>query len=68
MFEVDQFVVDCRAAFAEDPTHRAVREVLALAVSDPAAVLNGLGEPKRAEIRPLFHSLLSPSSMSYGHR
>jgi hypothetical protein len=46
MFEVDQFVADCRAAFAEDQTHRAVGEVLARAVSDPAAVLKGLGEPK----------------------
>jgi predicted metal-dependent enzyme (double-stranded beta helix superfamily) len=56
MFEVDQFVVDCRAAFAEDATHKGVREVLARAVSDPAAVLKGLGEPKRAEIRTLFRS------------
>jgi len=56
MFEVDQFVADCRAVFAEDPTHKAVREVLARAVSDPGAVLKGLGEPKRAEIRTLFHS------------
>ncbi len=56
MFEAEQFVADCRAAFAEDATHRAVREVLARAVSDPAAILKGLGEPKRAEIRKLFHS------------
>jgi predicted metal-dependent enzyme (double-stranded beta helix superfamily) len=33
-----------------------VREVLASTVSDPAAVLKGLGEPKRAEIQKLFHS------------
>src|SRR5262245_26377953 len=56
MFEVDQFVADCRAAFAEDTTHKAVREILARAVSDPAAVFKGLGEPKRAEVQPLFHS------------
>ncbi len=56
MFEAEQFVADCRAVFAEDATHKAVREVLARAVSDPAAVLKGLGEPKRAEIRKLFHS------------
>jgi predicted metal-dependent enzyme (double-stranded beta helix superfamily) len=56
MFEVEQFVADCRAAFAEDTTHKAVREVLARAMSDSAAVLKGLGEPKRAEIRKLFHS------------
>jgi len=49
MFEVDQFVADCRAAFAEDQTHKAIREILARAVSTPAAVLKGLGEPKRAE-------------------
>jgi predicted metal-dependent enzyme (double-stranded beta helix superfamily) len=56
MLETERFVADCRAAFAEDPTHKAVREVLASAVSDPAAVLKGLGEPKRAEIQKLFHS------------
>jgi len=56
MFEVERFVADCRAAFAEDPTHKAVREVLARAVAEPAAVLAGLGEPARAEVRPLFHS------------
>ena len=56
MFESERFVADCRAAFAEDPTHKAVREVLASTVSDPAAVLKGLGEPKRAEIKKLFHS------------
>src|SRR5262249_31048023 len=56
MFEAERFVADCRAAFAEDPTHKAVREVLARTVSDPTAVLNGLGEPKRAEIQELFHS------------
>src|SRR6266567_2706616 len=56
MFEVEQFVGDCRAACAEDATHKAIREALARAMSDPAAVLKGLGEPKRPEIRKLFHS------------
>jgi len=39
MFDLDRFVEDCRAAVAEDPSHKAVREVLARAVSEPAAVL-----------------------------
>ena len=56
MFEVDQFVADCRAAFAETPSQKALQKILARAVSDPVAVLKGLGEPKRAEIRKLFHS------------
>ena len=56
MFEKERFVANCRSAFAQDPTHKAVREVLAHAVSDPMAVMKGLGEPKRAEIQKLFHS------------
>ena len=56
MFETDRFVADCRAAFAKDPTHKAIREVLSRAVSDPATVLKGLGEPRRAGIQKLFHS------------
>jgi len=56
MFETQRFVADCRAAFAEDPTHKTVREVLARAVSDPGAVLSGLSEPTRAQIQKLFQS------------
>ena len=56
MFETEQFVADCRAAFAADSTHKAIREVLARAVSEPAAVLRAIGEPKRAGSSTLFHS------------
>src|SRR5262245_34351494 len=56
MFDLDRFVAECRSALAADKSHRFVREVVARAVSDPAAVLNALGEPKRAEIQKLYHS------------
>ena len=56
MFELDQFVADCRAALAADKSHKSVREVVARAVSDPSAVLKGLGEPKRSEVQKLYHS------------
>ena len=56
VFETEQFIADCRTAFAADSTHKAIREVLARAMSEPAAVLRGLGEPKRAESQTLFHS------------
>jgi len=56
MFELDEFIADCRAALAADPTHKSMRDVVARAVSDPAAVLNGIGEPKRAEVQKLHHS------------
>ena len=56
MFELEQFTADCRAALAADKSHKSVREVVARAVSDPAAVLKGLGEPKRSEVQKLYHS------------
>jgi predicted metal-dependent enzyme (double-stranded beta helix superfamily) len=56
MFDLDRFIADCRDAVAGDPSHKAVREVVARAVSDPAAVLAGLGEPTRAGVDALYRS------------
>lgn len=56
MFSLDQFIADCRAARAQDPSYKAVREVVARAVSEPAAVIKGLGEPERGEIQTLYRS------------
>jgi len=57
MFDLDRFVVECRSALVEDPgSHRAVREVVARAVSEPDAVLAGLGEPRRAGITKFHHA------------
>ncbi len=56
MFDLDKFIADCRAARAEDDSHKAVREVVARAVSDPAAVLKGLGEPQSAEVRKIYNA------------
>jgi len=54
MFDLDRFIADCREAVSADPSHKAAREVVARAVSDPAAVLAGLGEPRRAEVQALY--------------
>ncbi len=56
MFDQEQFVEDCRAALAEDSSHKAVREVVARAVSDPAAMINGLGEPKAGGIQKIHNT------------
>jgi predicted metal-dependent enzyme (double-stranded beta helix superfamily) len=56
VFDLDQFISDCRDAVDADSTHKAAREVVARAVSDPAAVLAGLGEPTRAAVDPLYRS------------
>jgi len=56
MFDLDRFIDDCRAAVREDRTHKAAREVLARANSDPAAILAALGEPAKAGVNPLYKS------------
>jgi predicted metal-dependent enzyme (double-stranded beta helix superfamily) len=56
MFDVDQFIADCREALAADKSHKLVRDVVARAVSEPASVLKRLGEPRRAEIQKLYHA------------
>jgi predicted metal-dependent enzyme (double-stranded beta helix superfamily) len=56
MFDLDQFIADCNAAVRADHSHKLVREVVASAVSDPTAVVAGLGEPRRAEIQRLYNS------------
>jgi len=56
MFDLERFVADCRAAHAQDRSHKAVREVLAGALAAPRSILKALGEPKRAQIEALHRS------------
>ena len=56
MFELDRFIEDCRAAVRQDPTHKAVREVVARAVSEPTSVIQALGEPKQAELQKIYRA------------
>src|SRR5258708_692670 len=56
MFELEQFVAECRVAFKQEASQKFVREVVARAVSDPAQVLKALGGPKRAEMQILHRS------------
>ena len=56
MSSLDQFASDCRAALKETQPQAAVQEVVARAVSEPAAVLNALGKPSRAEMQILYRA------------
>jgi len=56
MFDLDQFTADCRAALREKASPAAVREVVARAVANPAAVMKALGEPKQGELVKLYQS------------
>jgi predicted metal-dependent enzyme (double-stranded beta helix superfamily) len=56
MFDLDQFVADCRAARAADGSSETICEVVRRAVSDPTALPKALGEPDRARIGELYRS------------
>lgn len=55
-FEVEKLIEACRAAVAGADAERAVRELVAEAVADGAAVEAALGEREHAGLRPLFRS------------
>lgn len=55
-FDLQRFIAECREALREAGAERAIREVTARAVDDPAALLRELGEPARAGIQSLHHT------------
>jgi predicted metal-dependent enzyme (double-stranded beta helix superfamily) len=56
VFELGRLVEDCRAALLGADAPRAIREIVAEAVSEPAAVAVALGEPRQAGIRTLHRA------------
>jgi len=56
MFDLFQFVADCRDSLAADKSHKYIREVVARAVSNSAAIMATLGEPQRAGLQELYRS------------
>ncbi|MBV8149512.1 MAG: hypothetical protein JO092_10505 [Candidatus Eremiobacteraeota bacterium] len=56
MFNIEEFVTDCRAALKQDRSSASIREVVARAISEPSAVIKALGEPTRAQIQRVYHS------------
>ena len=57
MFSVEQLIADCRQALSADSPDRAIKEVVARAVSNPGEVERALGTPRKAEIIPLHRSV-----------
>ncbi len=55
MFELEQFIADLRATLGER-SRKALKDVVARAVSDPSAVVRALGEPDKAGVSVLHRS------------
>ena len=56
MFDLEKFIDACQRAVQGPDGARAVRELLAEAVSDPAALMGAIGEPTRAGLTTLYRS------------
>jgi predicted metal-dependent enzyme (double-stranded beta helix superfamily) len=56
MLDLDRFFAECQDAVAADSRHKAVREVVARAVSEPDQVIAALGEPARAGINVIYRA------------
>ena len=55
-FELDRFIDEVRRANTGADRQEAVQDVLARAVAEPAAVIQGLGEPHAAGIHTLYRA------------
>jgi predicted metal-dependent enzyme (double-stranded beta helix superfamily) len=55
-FDLQRFIDDVKRASREREGQRAVEDLLRRTVSEPRAVLAGIGEPKEAGIHPLLQS------------
>lgn len=55
-FDLDRFVADCTAAIDDSAPTKAVREIMARAVSEPNAMLDVLGTPTRGGVQRLHVS------------
>jgi predicted metal-dependent enzyme (double-stranded beta helix superfamily) len=56
MFNLANFVADCRSAVEADATHMTVQDIARRAFSEPRAVLAEIGEPKCGGLTPIYQS------------
>lgn len=50
MFDKERFIEECRLALREKESRSAIQALVERTVSDPAGVIRGLGEPRRAGV------------------
>jgi predicted metal-dependent enzyme (double-stranded beta helix superfamily) len=55
-FDIDELIEACRIAVTEADPERAVRELIARAISDPTRVSSALGDPEHAGIQTLYRA------------
>src|SRR5262245_52725857 len=56
MFNLDNFISDCRSSLTDPTPHLAIKEILARAVASASDVEAALGTPREAKFTPLHHA------------
>ena len=56
MFDIENFVEDCKAAVRKDPSHGTVSDHLKNAMTNPSDVLNAIGEPTSPGLNTIYKS------------
>jgi len=56
MFNIERFVEDCQTALKDAESPKAVREVVARAVTDPDGIIKALGEPTLGGVHCLYQA------------
>ena len=56
MFELEQFIENCKEAIKESDSHMAIHALVERTVSDPAALMCTIGEPERGGVHRLYVS------------
>lgn len=53
-FDLDRFIEDCRAAVHREASPKAIEEIVAEAVSDPAGIARAIGEPMQGGVQKIY--------------
>ena len=56
MFDLENFIEDCKSAIQKDPTHCTVADLLRGAMSNPSDVMTALGEPTSSGLNTIYKS------------
>ena len=56
MFNIENFIEDCKVAVKDDPTHKTIAELARSAMSDPGSVMRAVGEPDKGGLQALYKS------------
>lgn len=56
MFNLENFVEDCRTAIRDDPTHKTIAELLKGSMHDTSSIMKAIGEPTTGGLNAIYKS------------